>query len=77
MRLNIKGHVSFICSRTHHVIKQYVLSLLAIGYVKPIFVGKELFSSKYHIVGLFMFRDSLLTFSHVGICANSEQTTLV
>ena len=42
MRLNIKGHVSFICSKTHHEIKQYVLSLLVIGYVKPILAGKEM-----------------------------------
>ena len=41
MRLNIKRHVSLIFSKTHHEMKQYVLSLLAIGYVKPIFVGNE------------------------------------
>ena len=41
MCLNIKRDISIICSKTHHVIKQYVLSLLAIGYAKPIFVSKE------------------------------------
>ena len=38
MRLNIKRHVILICR-----MKQYVFSLLAIGYyVKPIFVGKKM-----------------------------------
>ena len=35
-------------------------------------VALSLFSCKYHVVGLFIFRDSLLTFSQVDICANPD-----